>query len=604
VDVREKTATLATGLNVLLTVAKFALYSVTGSLAILAEAWHSFSDIATSALTYVAVRRTVVREKQAARANGGDEGGSPGVSSGEIPSQPVDAEADTQATRALPSAEQITSLVIGVVILIAGLTLLSKVLWYQPIVLAKPLLAGVLFIAFAVGSYLVHRLEIDVGQKTGSSGLVADGMHARADMIASLLTGASLILYHLGVNLDRVIAALIALLILSLAVETIVNLLVGYARGEMRYVPRYRSHEILVKALSASWLSQVAGRVMGQAGVPDVASRFVGRAKRWVKPGIIAIVVVLYGRTCFFTVGLGQEGIVEHLGKPTRRAVQPGFHVRWPWPIDRVLLVDKNNVRTSRVGNETDPLAFALIWTREHGTEVSFVAGDEGLFFPYIVVHWRIKDTFDVVFRQQEATILLDAVTHQTLSELCAKREFYDIACAYRKKLPEELRSIVQARLDELESGLEIVSVNMSDVHPPVSIASSFEEVVVAEYQETQQMLNEALGYKNQRLADARGQAARIKSQAGVYKTEQVGRAKGLGGRFTLHAASLSEGRDVSLERMYFDHVTDSLRDIPKVLIEPEVGRPDLWMGFKGPIGSSLSPDQAAKLEDLRGQME
>lgn len=371
--------------------------------------------------------------------------------------------------------------------------------------IVRPLPAGILFLVFAVGSYLVHRLELDVGHQTGSAGLVADGMHARADMTASLLTGASLIFYHLGVNLDRLIAGVIAVLILSVAIETIVNLLVGYSRGEMRYVPRYRSDEILAKVLSLNWLSRMATGLADQAGLPEFVSRWLTRARRWAVPAIIVVVLVAYGRTCFFTVGLGQEGIVEHLGKPTRRAVQPGLHLRWPWPIDRVLLIDKTTVLTSRVGNETDPQAFALIWTREHGTEVPFMAGDQGLFFPYVVVHWRAKDTFDVVFRQQSAAALLDAVTHQVLSELCAKREFYDIACAYRKQLPEDLRAAVQDRLDALESGLEIVSINMSDVHPPVPIADSFEEVVVAHYQETQQMINEALGYKNQRLSDGEG---------------------------------------------------------------------------------------------------
>jgi len=53
---REKTAGISTGLNLGLTIAKFMLYYFTGSMAILAEAFHSFSDIGTSLLVYLAVR--------------------------------------------------------------------------------------------------------------------------------------------------------------------------------------------------------------------------------------------------------------------------------------------------------------------------------------------------------------------------------------------------------------------------------------------------------------------------------------------------------------------------------------------------------------------
>jgi len=607
VDIREKAASISTALNVTLTVAKFVLYGATGSLAILAEAWHSFSDIATSALTYLAVRRTVRQERaQAAKETAPDSGGEEHTPPDQTDAT-VDEDPESEAPRPIPSAEQVASLIISTIILIAGLTVVSKVVWYEPVTITRPLLAGVLFLVFAVGSYLVHRLEIDVGHQTGSSGLVADGMHARADMIASLLTGASLILYHLGLPLDRFIAGVIAVLVLSVALETMVNLGVGYYRGETRYVPRYRTHEILAKVLSFGWLVRAASEFAGRPGFVGLTSAFLYRVRRWSTAVVVIATVVAYGRTCFFSVGLTQEGVVEHLGRPTRRAAQPGLHMKWPWPIDRVILVDKTTVWSSRIGNKTDPEAFALIWTREHGTEVPFLSGDNNFFYPYLVVHWRVKDTFDVVYRQQGfegARRLLDGVGHQVMSQLCTRREFYDLASTYRKPLAEDVRAATQARLDELASGIEIVSVNMSDIHPPVFIADAFEEVVIARYQETRQMVNEALGYQNERLSEAAGQAAKMEFGARAYLAEKVKRATGRAGRFALRCEALSDGRQITFDRVHFDHIVASLRDVPKVLIDPEAGSPDLWMGFKGPMGSSLTPDQAKKVEELKRKLE
>ncbi len=592
-DVREKTAALSTALNVSLTVLKFVLYGWTGSLAILAEAWHSFSDIATSSLTFAAVRRTVRKEQ----AEGGNE--DPTAADPPAPDQ-----VSSPSGRPAPSAEQVASLIIGVVILIAGLSLVTKVVWHQPVIITRPLLAGVLFLIFALGSYLIHRLEVDVGERTGSSGLVADGMHARADMIASLLTGVSLVLYHLGFNLDRLIAALIAALVLSVALETIVNLIVGYTRGETRYVPRYRSHEIVVKVLSLTWLLGALHQLGGQASMPDWGTAVVSRVKRWSTAVLVIVAAGAYGRTCFFSVGLQQEGIVEHLGKPSRRSVQPGLHVKWPWPVDRVILIDRTTVNVTRVGNETDPQAFALIWTREHGTEVPFLSGDDNLFYPYVVIHWRVRDAFDAVYRQQDPAALLDAVSHRVMSDLCAKREFYDLASTYRRQLAEDIRVIAQTRLDELDSGLEIVSVNLSDIHPPVYIADSFEEVVVARFQEQQQLINEALGYRNEQLPDAAGRAAKQKAKAARYRSEQVSQATGRGKAFTLRADALRTGRDITFARLYLDYVVDALRGIGKVLIDADAGRPDLWMGFRGPMGEALTPGQTRMVEDLREQLK
>ena len=63
-DLKVKTAAAATAMNTILTAIKFLLYLFSGSMAILAEAWHSFSDIATSLLVFIAIRRSSVKAQE------------------------------------------------------------------------------------------------------------------------------------------------------------------------------------------------------------------------------------------------------------------------------------------------------------------------------------------------------------------------------------------------------------------------------------------------------------------------------------------------------------------------------------------------------------
>ncbi len=606
-DTREKTASIAISLNVLLTGLKFGLYSLTGSLAILAEAWHSFSDIATSGMTWLAVRRTVTAETSAGP---GDAAESPAGAESDPTSADTTAEpaGDDDASSAgqtsfRPSADQVAALVIGLVILVAGLAVLRRVLWWEAVEITRPLLGGVLFLVFAVGSYLVHRLEVDVGERTGSSGLVADGNHARADMIASLLTGVSLILYHLGANLDRWIAAAIGVLVLSLALETIVNLAVALSRRETRYVPRYRSHEVLTSVLSLRWLSTQAKDGTGVLA-STAARRILVPIRRWAPGLIVLAAVIAYGRTGVFSVELNQVGMVEHLGRPTRTGLGPGLHLKWPWPFDKAVLVEVSTVQTTNVGNETHPSAFALIWTREHGTEVPFLAGDNNLFFPYVIVHWRVKDPLAAVYQQQEPHVLLDAVCHRMMTELCAGRQFYDLASTYREQLAADLRRRAQQRLDELGSGLEILEVSLSDIHPPVRIADAFEEVVVARFQQQQQMVNEALGLRNEQLPDARGRAEIQRAEAAAYQLEQTHRAEGQASAFEQRADALEAGRAVTLKHLYLEAVAAALRGIEKVLVDKDIDQPDLWMSAGRKTRSGASPPQKELLRDIREQME
>lgn len=603
-DVRERAAAIATALNILLTILKFVLFGLTGSLAVLAEAWHSLSDIATSALTYLAVRRTGRQPRL---------GGSEPIGQAALINPSHVSVADERLSEVrrirlgpwtLPTAEQAASLAIGVVILGGALNILARVVWYDSLPIGRPLLAGALFLLFAVGSHLVYQIEVDVGNKTGSPGLVVDGLHSRADMIASLLTGLSLVLYHMGLDLDRFIAALIGLLVLSIALEAGTTALLGIRRGKGTAPPRYQSHEILRKALSGEGFKRAAGRFLGPGVLPVEVAEGFRRIKRWGTAAFVIGLLVLWGRTCLFSVGLTQEAVVEHLGRPTRRAVPPGLHLKWPWPIDRVVLVDKTVFVAGRIGNESDPQAFALIWTREHGTEIPFLSGDNNFFFPYLVVQWRVKDSFDLTYRQKEPKELLDAICHRVVSELCAARGFYELASTHRQKLAEDTRVEAQTRLDDLHSGIEIVSVNLSDIHPPVFIADSFEEVVVARFQEQQRAINQAMGYKNERLPHAVGQAALAKARASAERAEHVGRADGRAGAFLLRSKGLSAARKIIMERMYFDWLVDCLRGAKKIVIEAGLGRPDLWLGLDGTQDTSLPPAQAEKLKKLREQME
>ncbi len=602
-DLREKTAAIATALNIALTVVKFLLYGMTGSLAILAEAWHSFADIGTSGVTFLAVRRTIRSEPKGGEAAPSDDAAESSASEEEDAAWQGEGESGARS-RTLPSPEQLAATLIGLVILVAGLSVAYKVVSYEPSEIAKPLVAGIIFLVFAMGSYFVHRLEVDVGRQTGSSGLVADGMHARADMIASLLTGASLILYHIGLNVDRLIAGLIGILVLSVAIETLVNLIVGYVRGDKKYVRHYRSHEFVTELLSLRWLGSASTGLADQIGMGPRLRSAGPRIRRWVGRLAVLAVLLVWGRTCFFSVGIAEEGILERFGRPIRKQIEPGLHRKWPWPIDRVQRVETSTVQVSLIGNETDPSAFALIWTREHGTEVPFLAGDANLFYPYLVVHWRIRSAYDALYRQQDAGTLLDAVCHRVVTELSARREFYDLACTYRRQFAEDVRLAAQEQLDALSSGLEIISINLSDIHPPVFIADAFEEVVVARYQETQQMVNRAQGYQNERVPTAAGQGLRKKAEADAYQSQQVGRAQGRAKAFQRRVDALAAGREITFDRLHFETIRRSLADVGKVLIDDDVGKPDVWMGLPGPLRANVSPEQAEKLNILKEQMD
>ncbi len=591
-DVRARTAMISTGLNALLTIAKFALYFFTGSLAILAEAWHSLSDIATSLLVYISVRK---RPGSQDNSESLDDSGNP-LPEGSLPEASEDGSSENpegasdkkrrKRARSLFDIfmayplEQRVSLGIGIFLAVAALLLVRRFLAAEAIELRLPLLSGLLFIAFSLGSYFVYRFETDVGRAQGSVGLIADGMHSKADMVSSLLAGFSLILYHLGLDIDRWVAGLIALFILSFGLETIANVRLARRRETPDLLFRYKSYTAIASLFDKEAITRAAGAFDERLAGRLAGSSLLRRAPRALATLLIAAAVLVYGSTAFYTVGPSEEAIVERFGRPVNvgEPIQPGLHLKYPWPIDRAVRIDTHTIRQMNIGNITDASSFALLWTRQHGTEEPFLTADNYYFYPYLVLHYQVRDIFHYRYRFSDSEALLNGLAHRVITQIFAERTFNEIVISYRSRMQEDVHNLIQTELDELRSGIEIITVNIKDIHPPIFIADSFEKVIEA-IQYKEQLINNAHGRRNKNIPDARGKAARDGESARAFVVDRVLRAEGEAERFKARLLA-EEERSVGIRRLYLDGMCDIFTDRPKILIDPAVAPAKVWLDF------------------------
>ena len=559
--VKEKTALISTILNVALTVLKFIVFFFTGSLAILAEAWHSFSDITTSVLVFISVREK--RASPAAPEEGEDEG------------------------KSIPLEYQI-SFLIGLLMFFVSVLLIWKTITGKAPVIENSLLSGIVFIIFAVASYIVYRFETSVGKEENSIGLIADGMHSRADMVNSLLIGFSLIIYRMGANIDTLVAFIIALFILSFSIETMVNAVMAYKRKKEEYVFRYKTTTIVLALFEKRTWAVVLKYLEEKLGSRIASSALLKKVLRYFRAVVILILGSICASKCVYTIGPSQEGIIERFGKPVnyKKAVQSGIHFKFPWPVDKVIKVDSKTIRMKSVGNITDKSTFALLWTKKHGTETAFISGDNNFFYPYLVIHYRIKDVFKYRYNHIDPEILLDSAASRVISNIFSKKAFYEIVTSYRKQFESDTALIIQNKLDRLNSGLEIININMKDVHPPIFISSSFEEVIAA-YQKKEEMINQALGYKNEAMPQARGTGAKLLKRAQSYVTDKTKKANGEASRFIMQLEGYQKSQDIITRKIYFDFLKEALSKNQKIIVDPSSGLPEIWLDSKQLFKSS-----------------
>jgi membrane protease subunit HflK len=90
--------------------------------------------------------------------------------------------------------------------------------------------------------------------------------------------------------------------------------------------------------------------------------------------------------------------------------------------------------------------------------------------------------------------------------------------------------------------------------------------------QDRQRLIEEANQYANQKLGQARGDAARIREDAAAYKDRIVKEAEGEAQRFVSIYDEYSKAPDVTRQRLFLETMEQVLKGSRKVIIDDKQG--------------------------------
>ena len=86
--------------------------------------------------------------------------------------------------------------------------------------------------------------------------------------------------------------------------------------------------------------------------------------------------------------------------------------------------------------------------------------------------------------------------------------------------------ALAQEALDRYDAGIQITAFNIQEIVPPGAVSSAFLDVTTAK-EDKETAINEANGYYNSLIPQARANANKMISDAEAYKAEQISRATG-----------------------------------------------------------------------------
>lgn len=276
---------------------------------------------------------------------------------------------------------------------------------------------------------------------------------------------------------------------------------------------------------------------------------------------IAIIIIIVIALTSFYTVNQDEVGVVLRFGKYVKTE-QPGLNWKLPFGIETVTKVNVKRVRTMEFGSESR--------YETTGNPVSLMlTGDLNVGLVPWIVQYQIKEPRQYLFKVADVNRLLGDMSEATMRLIVGDRSINEVI-SKREEIAVEARLLLQRELDKMESGVQIVTIEMKRTTVPDPVQPSFNEVNQAT-QEKEQMIYQAREDYNKAIPAARGEAERTILAAQGYALDRVNRAQGDVSRFMNLYAEYRLAEDVTKQRLYLEAMQQFLPNIgSKYIIDAE----------------------------------
>lgn len=277
---------------------------------------------------------------------------------------------------------------------------------------------------------------------------------------------------------------------------------------------------------------------------------------------ILGVLAVIWLGSGFYRVQEGEIGVVQRFGEVTRTE-QPGLRYHLPYPIESALTPNVTFENRIEVGFRSGLNG----GDRDVAEESSMLTSDQNIVDLDFAVTWVIKNPQDFLFEIRDPQNTVKRAAESAMREVIGQTEIQSALTEARDTIQRETKKQLQQILDDYKSGVEVVRVELLRVNPPTPVVDAFNDVQRAEA-DRERLRNEAEGYKNKIIPEARGEAERIKNEAEGYKQQTINNAKGEADRFSKVWQAYNSARDVTSQRLYLQTMEDILSTTNKVIMD------------------------------------
>ena len=319
-----------------------------------------------------------------------------------------------------------------------------------------------------------------------------------------------------------------------------------------------------------------------------------------IRPGAIgavaAVIAGLWLLSGLYVVQPNEQAVVTTFGAFSR-IEDPGLRYHLPAPIEGVEKVAVTSLNRVDIGGTAEA---------DVPQESLMLTGDENIINLDFSVTWRVADAKQYVFATRNPDEAVKAVAESAVREVVGKMPLEQILTRGRGQVQVQAAEQMQRILNSWGVGVSIVEVQIRSANPPQEVVAAFREVANAG-QDAESAVNEANGYRNRVVNEAKGDAARIVQSAQAYREQSVREAIGEAARFNQIYGEYRRAPGVTRDRLYLETMERVLGKSNKVIIDgkgvtaPVVLPPDIFQRRQAPAPAPApAPEAQAQASDGR----
>ncbi|MFS2092502.1 protease modulator HflK [Pseudomonas sp. Pseusp11] len=316
--------------------------------------------------------------------------------------------------------------------------------------------------------------------------------------------------------------------------------------------------------------------------------------RRAFLPVLAVVAIVGWSLTGIHEIPLQGRGIYERFGKPVE-VFGPGLHAGLPWPLGRVLSVENGVVHelATSVGEASAPVAAEpaegpapaianRLWDASHVNDKSqVIASSRADKQSFQIVNMDVRFVYRIGLSDQAALAatynsadvptLIRSTASRILVHDFASRTLDGLLGEDRVGLAEEIGRAVQADLQKLDSGVEILATVVEAIHPPAGAANAYHGVQAAQIG-AQALISRERGAAAEATNQAQLQASIARDQATASAHEINSSAQAADLKFAAERKAYASAGQAFVLEQYLSQLTQGLANAKLLVLDHRLG--------------------------------